>query len=62
MGRIRHDDLVTLQEMIEAGKIRAVIDREYTLDEVPAAIRYVEAGQGRAKVVIDIRGGRSPNV
>jgi NADPH:quinone reductase-like Zn-dependent oxidoreductase len=54
-ARIRRDDLVTLQEMIEAGKLTAVIDREYALHEVPDAIRYVKSGQGRAKVVIGIR-------
>jgi NADPH:quinone reductase-like Zn-dependent oxidoreductase len=54
MARIRHDDLVTLQEMVEAGRIRAVIDREYALHDVPAAIEYVESGQARAKVVIDV--------
>ena len=54
MARIHHDDLSALQDMVEAGKIRAVIDREHVLDDVPAAIRYVESGQARAKVVIDI--------
>jgi NADPH:quinone reductase-like Zn-dependent oxidoreductase len=54
MARARHDDLVVLQELIEAGKITASIDREYALHEVPDAIRYVHAGEGRAKVVIGI--------
>jgi len=40
--------------LIEAGKLTACIDREYALDEVPDAIRYVHSGQGRAKVVIRI--------
>ena len=52
MARIRPDDLVALQELVEAGKITALIDREYPLHEVPDAIRYVKSGQGRAKVVI----------
>jgi len=54
MARIRTDDLVFLQELIEAGKITAAIDREYPLHEVPDAIQYVQSGQGRAKVVIDV--------
>ena len=53
-ARIRRDDLLTLQEMIEAGRLTSVIDREYALHEVPDAIRYVKSGQGRAKVVIRI--------
>jgi D-arabinose 1-dehydrogenase-like Zn-dependent alcohol dehydrogenase len=52
IARVRSDDLVTLQEMVEAGKITAAIDREYALHEVPDAIRYLKSGQGRAKVVI----------
>ena len=56
LARIRHDDLVTLQELVESGKITAAIDREYALHEVPDAIRYVHSGQGRAKVVIGIIG------
>jgi NADPH:quinone reductase-like Zn-dependent oxidoreductase len=52
LARIRHDDLVTLQELVETGKIRAVIDREFQFADVPNAIEYVKAGQGRAKVVI----------
>ena len=54
-ARLRSDDLVTLQEMVEAGKIRAAIDREYALPDVPEAIRYVKARQGRGKVVIGIK-------
>ena len=54
MARTRHDDLVTLQELVESGKITAAIDREYALHEVPDAIRYVKSGQARAKVVINI--------
>jgi NADPH:quinone reductase-like Zn-dependent oxidoreductase len=52
MARVRPDDLVTLQELIETGRLTACIDREYALHEVPDAIRYVKSGQGRAKVVI----------
>ncbi|HJQ20233.1 MAG TPA: NAD(P)-dependent alcohol dehydrogenase [Gemmatimonadaceae bacterium] len=54
MAKGRYPDLDSLREMIEAGTIAPVIDRRYALAEVPEAIRYVRAGQGRAKVVIDI--------
>jgi NADPH:quinone reductase-like Zn-dependent oxidoreductase len=44
--------LVILKELIEAGKITPVIDRTFPLSEVPEAIRYLETGQPRGKVVI----------
>lgn len=47
-------DLLMLKEFIEAGKIRPVIERSYTLREVPQAIRYVEGGHARGKVVVSI--------
>jgi NADPH:quinone reductase-like Zn-dependent oxidoreductase len=47
-----HDDLVVMAELLEAGKVTPVIDREYPLHDVPAAIRYVEEGHARGKVVI----------
>lgn len=45
-------DLDLLGEWLEAGKIRAVIDRRYRLDEVPEAIRYLESGRHLGKIVI----------
>jgi NADPH:quinone reductase-like Zn-dependent oxidoreductase len=47
-------DLVFLKELLEADKIKPVIDRRYSLSEVPDAIRYVEEGHARGKVVIII--------
>jgi len=46
------EDLVVLKELIEAKKVTPVIDRCYTLSEVPEAIRYLEEGHARGKVVI----------
>ena len=54
LARSNATDLATLVDLIEAGKISPVIDREYALDEVPEAIRYTSAGLGRAKVVIRV--------
>jgi NADPH:quinone reductase-like Zn-dependent oxidoreductase len=48
------DRLVVMKELIEAGKITPVIDRMFPLGEVPEAIRYLESGQARGKVVITV--------
>lgn len=50
----KKEDLLTLKEMIEAGQITPVIDRTYPLTETPEAIRYLEAGHARGKVVIAV--------
>jgi NADPH:quinone reductase-like Zn-dependent oxidoreductase len=47
-------DLDTLRELIDAGKVKPVIDRCYTLDQLADAIRYLEQGHARGKVVISI--------
>ena len=46
------EDLVALKDLIEAGRVTPVIDRSYGLTEVPEAIRYLEEGHARGKVVI----------
>jgi NADPH:quinone reductase-like Zn-dependent oxidoreductase len=52
------EDLQVLRELIETGKVTPVIDRTYPLSDVPAAIRYLEQGHARGKVVITVRAGR----
>jgi len=47
-------DLLVLTELIETGKVTPVIDRTYALSETPAAVRYLEAGHTRGKVVLTI--------
>ncbi len=49
-----HEDLLVLKELVESGKIAPVIDRSYPLSEAPKAIRYVEEGHARGKVVITL--------
>ena len=47
-----HEDLVFLSDLMAAGKVTPVIDRTYGFSEVPEAIRYLEEGHARGKVVI----------
>lgn len=48
------EEAAVLNELIEAGKVRPVIDRRNPLREVPEALRYLEAGHARGKVVIAV--------
>ena len=51
----RQEDLETLRELIEAGKVTPVIDRTYPLPEVPEAMRYLVEGRGGSgKIVITV--------
>jgi NADPH:quinone reductase-like Zn-dependent oxidoreductase len=54
MAEQRKDDLAALRELLETGQVTPVIDRTYPLSEVPEAIRYLETGHARGKVVITI--------
>lgn len=54
LSTVSKDDLLVLKELIEAGKVRPVIDRTYPLSEIPEAIRYLEAGHAQGKVVITV--------
>jgi len=48
------ENLRSLSELIEAGKVTPVIDRTYPLSEVPAALEYLEEGHAQGKVVIGV--------
>jgi NADPH:quinone reductase-like Zn-dependent oxidoreductase len=47
-------DLVSLKDLLEAGKVVPVIDRRYPLSDVAEAVRYLEAGHAQGKVVITV--------
>jgi NADPH:quinone reductase-like Zn-dependent oxidoreductase len=54
LADLNKEDLAALGELMQAGKVTPVIDRRYALREVPEAIRYVESGRARGKVIINI--------
>ena len=54
ISRENHDDMIVLKRLIEAGKVTPVIDRTYPLTEAAEAIRYVEQGRARGKVVVTV--------
>ena len=55
-AKIAAGDLTVLGDLMETGKVKPVIDRRYGLSEVPEAIRRVEEGHARGKVVITLEG------
>jgi NADPH:quinone reductase-like Zn-dependent oxidoreductase len=49
-----YEDLLVLGELVESGKVTPVIDRTYPLAEVPEAMRYLEGGHAKGKVLISV--------
>jgi NADPH:quinone reductase-like Zn-dependent oxidoreductase len=54
VAKITKEDLVFLRDLLEAGKVRPVIDRSYELSQAPDALRYLGEGHARGKVVITV--------
>jgi len=54
LARLNKEDLTIMRELMEAGKATPVIDKRYRLSEIPEAIRYLEEGHARGKVVITL--------
>ena len=54
IAKMKKDDLAELAALMAEGKVRAVIDRHFSLADVPEAIRYSETGRARGKIIIDV--------
>jgi NADPH:quinone reductase-like Zn-dependent oxidoreductase len=54
IAKLSKEDLTIMHELMKAGKVTPVIDKRYSLSEVPEAIRYLEQGHARGKVVITL--------
>lgn len=52
VANLNKEDLTILGDLMQAGKVTTVIDKSYRLSETPAAVRYLEQGHARGKVVI----------
>jgi len=54
VAKINTEDLVVMKELLEAGKVRSVIDRAYPLSEAPEALSYLGEGHAKGKIVITV--------
>ena len=54
IAAVKQEDLLVLAELVEAGQLTPAMDRTYSLSEAPKAIRHIEEGHARGKVVVTI--------
>jgi NADPH:quinone reductase-like Zn-dependent oxidoreductase len=54
LADMNQQDLAALGDLMSAGKVRPIVDRTYSLAETPEAIRYLEQGRARGKVIIQV--------
>jgi NADPH:quinone reductase-like Zn-dependent oxidoreductase len=57
LAKPNKEDLTVMYELMKAEKVTPVIDKRYRLSEVPEAIRYLEEGHARGKVIINGNSG-----
>jgi NADPH:quinone reductase-like Zn-dependent oxidoreductase len=57
VASVKGDDLNELTALVESGQVKPIVDRTYPLSEVAEAIRYMQAGKARGKVVITVESG-----
>jgi NADPH:quinone reductase-like Zn-dependent oxidoreductase len=56
MAKINQEDLLILKDLLASGKVVSVIDRHYPLSDTAEALRYLEEGHAKGKVVITLEG------
>ena len=49
------EDLAFVGELFNAGKVRAVIEKRFTLSQVPEALQYVNEGHAQGKLIITVK-------
>jgi len=54
LAEIRQEDLTTMADLMQAGKVKPVIDRTYPLSQIREAMKYLEAGHARGKVILTV--------
>ena len=54
LAEMNRKDLTLLEDLIQTGKVKVVIDRTYTFSQFPEAMRYLEEGHARGKVVVTV--------
>jgi NADPH:quinone reductase-like Zn-dependent oxidoreductase len=59
LAKMNKEDLVALQELLEAGTVTPVIDKRYELSDAPEALRYLGEGHARGKIVVTVLGDAS---
>ena len=54
LAQLRQDDLAFLAAQMAVGRLRTNIDKRFSLEELPEAIRYSESGRARGKIILDV--------
>ncbi len=52
---MKKEDLATLVDLMDTGEVKSIVDRSFSLAQVPDAIRYSETGRARGKIIIDMQ-------